>query len=206
MPVPALVAVLEEARERGFLGPGPVEPHLEHAAGFAEALAPAAPPHSAVDLGSGGGVPGLVLACAWPGSSWVLVEAHRRRAAFLEEAAVQLGCAERVRVVAERAELVGRDPAHRGSSPLVVARSFGPPGVTAECGAPLLALGGALVVSEPPGGDGARWPAAGLARLGAVPERVAHTAKGTFQLIRQAAACPERYPRRVGVPTKRPIF
>jgi 16S rRNA (guanine527-N7)-methyltransferase len=160
----------------------------------------------AVDLGTGGGVPGLVLACAWPGSSWVLVEAHRRRASFLEEAAAQLGCAGRVQVLAERAEVVGRAPAHRGAAPLVVARSFGPPGVTAECAAPLLAVGGALVVSEPPGGDGARWPVSGLARLGAVPERSVHSAKGTFQVIRQTTRCPDRYPRRVGVPAKRPLF
>jgi 16S rRNA (guanine527-N7)-methyltransferase len=198
--------VLEEARDRGFLGPGPVGAHLEHALGFAEALALDAPPRSAVDLGSGGGVPGLVLALAWPGSSWTLVEAHRRRASFLGDAAAQLGCSARVRVVAERGEVVGRDLAHRGSYPLVVARSFGPPAVTAECAAPLLAPGGILVVSEPPAGDGARWLASGLALLGAVPERVAHTTKGTFQLIRQVAPCPERYPRRVGVPAKRPLF
>ena len=119
---------------------------------------------------------------------------------------MRLGCSARVRVVAERAEVVGRDGAHRSTSPLVVARSFGPPAVTAECAAPLLATGGLLVVSEPPGGDGARWPVAGLALLGAVPERVFHTTKGTFQLIRQASPCPERYPRRVGVPAKRPLF
>ena len=159
-----------------------------------------------MDLGSGGGVPGLVLATVWPGSSWTLVEANKRRASFLREAAAQLGCSARVQVVAERAEVVGRDGAHRGAYPLVVARSFGPPAVTAECAAPLLAPGGLLVVSEPPAGDGTRWPAAGLARLGAVPERVARTARGTFQLIRQASPCPDRYPRRVGVPAKRPLF
>lgn len=180
--------------------------HLEHAAGFAEALAPDPPPPSAVDLGSGGGVPGLVLACAWPASTWTLVEAHRRRASFLEDAAARLGCSERVQVVAERAEIVGRDHARRGAFPLVVARSFGPPAVTAECALPLLAPDGLLVVSEPPASDGARWDPAGLALLGAVPIRVARTAKGTFQVIRQASACPDRYPRRVGVPAKRPLF
>jgi len=201
-----LVAVLEEARARGFLGPGPVGAHLEHAAGFAEAIASSAPPRSAVDLGSGGGVPGLVLAIAWPDSTWTLVEAHGRRASFLQEAASQLGCAARVHVVAERAEIVGRDPAHRGRYPLVVARSFGPPAVTAECASALLAPGGVLVVSEPPASDGARWRPAGLSLLGAAPERLVRTAKGTFQLIRQASPCPSRYPRRVGVPSKRPLF
>ena len=180
--------------------------HLGHGRGFVDALAPAAPPRSAVDLGSGGGVPGLVLAIAWPGSTWTLVEAHGRRASFLQEAASQLGCAARVHVVAERAEIVGRDPAHRGRYPLVVARSFGPPAVTAECASPLLAPGGVLVVSEPPASDGARWRPDGLSLLGAAPDRLVRTAKGTFQLIRQASPCPSRYPRRVGVPSKRPLF
>jgi len=151
-------------------------------------------------------VPGLVLATMWPATSWTFVEAHRRRAAFLEAAAMRLGCSARVDVVAERAELVGRDPAHRGAYRVVVARSFGPPAVTAECGAPLLAAGGLLVVSEPPASEGTRWPAAGLALLGAAPERVASLTKGTFQVIRQALPCPERYPRRIGVPAKRPLF
>jgi 16S rRNA (guanine527-N7)-methyltransferase len=151
-------------------------------------------------------VPGLVLADTWPNSSWALVEAHRRRAVFLRAAAAQLGWSDRVQVVAERAEVVGRDPAHRGAYPLVVARGFGPPAVTAECGVPLLASGGVLVVSEPPVGDGSRWPPEGLAVLGATAERVVRTPKGTFQLIRQGSPCPDRYPRRVGVPAKRPLF
>jgi len=183
-----------------------VEPHLEHAAGFAAALAPDPPPPSAIDLGSGGGVPGLVLACLWPDTTWTLVDAHRRRASFLEDAAARLGCSDRVQVVAERAEIVGRNQAYRSASPLVVARSFGAPAVTAECASPLLAPGGLLVVSEPPGSDGARWDPTGLALLGAAPERVARTAKGTFQVIRQVSPCPDRYPRRVGVPAKRPLF
>jgi 16S rRNA (guanine527-N7)-methyltransferase len=143
---------------------------------------------------------------AWPGTVWTLLEAHKRRASFLEQAAEQLGCSGRVRVVAERAEVVGRDLAHRGAYPLVVARSFGPPAVTAECAAPLLMPGGVLVVSEPPARDGGRWPPIGLALLGARPERVAPTANGTFQLVRQGSLCPDRYPRRVGVPSKRPLF
>ena len=134
------------------------------------------------------------------------LEAHGRRASFLQEAASQLGCAARVHVVAERAEIVGRDPAHRGRYPLVVARSFGPPAVTAECASPLLAPGGVLVVSEPPASGGARWRPDGLSLLGAAPDRLVRTAKGTFQLIRQASPCPSRYPRRVGVPSKRPLF
>ena len=123
-----------------------------------------------------------------------------------QDAAARLGCSARVQVVAERAEIVGRNQAYRSAAPLVVARSFGAPAVTAECASPLLAPGGLLIVSEPPGSDGVRWDPAGLALLGAAAERVARTAKGTFQVIRQVSPCPDRYPRRVGVPAKRPLF
>jgi 16S rRNA (guanine527-N7)-methyltransferase len=198
--------VLEEARARGFLGPGPVEPQVEHAAGFAVAAGREAPPGPALDLGSGGGLPGLVLACSWPGSRWTLVEANRRRAGFLAEAVDRLGCENRVAVVCERAEVVGRDPKHRGHYGLVVARGFGAPAVTAECGAPLLHGGGTFVISEPPRRDAHRWPASGLELLGLVAEPVVRTPNGTFQPLRQASPCPDRYPRRVGMPRKRPLF
>jgi 16S rRNA (guanine527-N7)-methyltransferase len=184
-----------------------VEAHLDHAAGYAEAVvAGGSPPARAVDLGSGGGVPGLPLALHFSACRWVLVESGVRRAAFLREAVVQLGVADRVAVVEERAEVVGRRTECRGTFDLVVARSFGPPAVVAECAAPLLRVGGRAVVSEPPGGAPARWPAAGLARLGLAFEVSVQSAGATYQALLQTSRCPDRYPRRVGVPAKRPLF
>ena len=64
-PESSLVAILEESRALGFLGPGPVEGHLPHSLAFAAAVED--PPARAVDLGAGGGLPGLVLAALiWP--------------------------------------------------------------------------------------------------------------------------------------------
>lgn len=191
---------LEQARSYGFLGPGPVEPHIEHAYGFAAAFP--APPQSFVDLGSGGGVPGLVLASLWPASQAVLVDSMERRTAFLTEAVQALGWADRVTVVRERAEAFGRE--RRGEFEAVVARGFAPPPVTAECAAPLLAVGGLLVVSEPPEEAG-RWPAAEVGALGLEVVGVV-TAEARYQVLRQARPCPEQYPRRVGVPAKRPLW
>jgi 16S rRNA (guanine527-N7)-methyltransferase len=164
------------------------------------------PPQECVDLGSGGGVPGLVLATSWPASRWTLIEAGRRRCAYLAEAIARLGLGGRVQVVGERAEAIGRDPGHRGRYGLVVARSFGPPPVTAECAAPLLRTGGFLVVSEPPDSDGARWEPSGLAVVGMEPVRLWQDMAGTFQVVAQRLPCPDRYPRRTGVPAKRPLF
>jgi 16S rRNA (guanine527-N7)-methyltransferase len=109
-----------------------------------------------------------------------------------------------VRVVTGRAEDVGRRADHRGSYQVVVARSFARPAVVAECAAPLLAVGGRLVVSEPPE-RGDRWPEEGLSVLGL--HLVATTSVGPrLVTLHQKDRCPERFPRRVGVPGKRPLW
>jgi 16S rRNA (guanine527-N7)-methyltransferase len=205
-----LVPVLEEARRRGFLGPGPVEVHVDHAAGYAAALAAAAGagwvPARAADLGSGAGLPGVPLALRFSATEWTLVEASVRRAAFLREAVHGLDLADRVTIVEERAEILGRSPEYRGTFDLVVARSFGAPAVLAECAAPLLRAGGWAVVSEPPGGDPDRWPAPALAQLGLAPAALVRAGGAAYQVLHQDSPCPDRWPRRVGIPAKRPLF
>jgi 16S rRNA (guanine527-N7)-methyltransferase len=196
-----LDAVLEQARELGFFGPGPAAAQRAHAEAFADVLD--GPPALAVDLGSGGGVPGLVLAARFPESRWILVDAMAKRTAFLAAAVLELGFEDRVEVCTARAEEVGRE--RRGLVDLVVSRSFGPPPVTAECAAPLLRVGGALVVSEPPGGAADRWNEAGLAMVGLAVE-AALPGPPAFVRLRQVDACPERFPRRTGLPRKRPLW
>jgi len=160
------------------------------------------------DLGSGGGIPALVVASEWTDSSLDLIEANGRRAAFLRVALDRLGLGGRARVVEERAEACGRDQAMRGVFDGVTARSFGRPAVVAECAAPLLKPGGWLVVSEPPPGleqGGLRWPTEPLRQLGLVAERRVNE-EFEYQVLRQAEPCPDRFPRRDGVPAKRPLF
>ena len=145
---PALLAVLTRGRDLGFLGPGPVEVHLRHAEAYAPFVGAST---SAVDLGSGGGVPGLVLARhAGDACRWQLLDANRRRCAFLREVVQELGLGERVGVLEGRAEDFGRQALLRGQADLVVARSFGPPAAVAECAAPLLAVGGGPRPGSPP--------------------------------------------------------
>lgn len=196
-----LLAQLERARSLGLLGPGPVEDHLAHAAGFTAALDGLT--GRVIDLGSGGGLPGLPIAWARPDLELILVDASARRGAFLESARDALGLADRVRVVVGRAEVVGRSEL-RGTADAVVARGFAAPAATAECAAPLLRVGGRLVVSEPPTGP-SRWPDAGIAPLGLVALGPP-AGSPRLQLLELQAPCPDDYPRRDGVPAKRPLF
>ena len=225
-----LQEILVAARDAGFLGPGPIERHLRHARGFVDLGRMEAEGESPriLDLGSGGGLPGLVVAEAWPEATVVLLEANDRRSHFLERAVVACDLQERVSVVHQRAEICGRDPLYRATFDGVVVRSFGSPAVVAECAAPLLRIGGWLVVSEPPGEDSAtalgadpgtdkadlrraiaeeveRWPADKLEPLGLDPVKSVRTEFG-YQILRQVLLCPDQFPRRNGVPSKRPLF
>lgn len=196
-----LSQVLEESRRRGFLGTGPVDAHISHAERFVTAIGRESAA-TVLDLGSGGGVPGLVLAFRWPESTIFLLDAADRRTSFLFEAVQTLGVDDRVHVIRGRAEEIAHRDEFRGRFDIVVARSFGPPAVVAECAAGFLHVGGNLVVSEPPEDDGERWPHDGLDRLGM---KIVSVGGGTV-VISQQRACPERFPRRVGVPAKRPLF
>jgi 16S rRNA (guanine527-N7)-methyltransferase len=209
--------VLTAAREAGFLGPGPIAPQVRHAEGFlalARRLSPADPRAGTtrlLDLGSGGGLPGLVLAAQWLSCAVVLLDAGTRRAEFLRRAVLTCGLGDRVSVVHQRAEVCGRDPSYRGTFDGVVVRSFGAPAVVAECGAPFLRPGGWLLVSEPPGSPeedvvvSTRWPTGPLAQFGLEPGEFVREEFG-YQVLHQKEACPERFPRRDGVPAKNPLF
>lgn len=204
----AIVEVLERSRTLGFLGPGPIEDHLRHAVTFEDALVEvgALPGGRSngrcLDLGTGGGVPGLVLAARWPSSHWTLLDSMERRTAVLRDEIAALGQDERIEVICARAESAARQPELRQTFDVVTARSFGPPAVTAECARGFLVAGGHLVVSDPPDGPGDRWPIDGLTQLAL--SVVAHVFGCT--VLRAEGPVPEAIPRGVGRPGKRPAF
>ena len=174
----------------------------------------AALPHldgtDAVDLGSGGGVPGIVLALARPGMRWLLVDSVRKKADVLRGFVDALGL-DNVEVVAERAELLGRDPARRERHGLVVARACAALPVLAEYALPLLAVGGRLIAWKGPiGDDELRAGAAAAGRLGGgTPsvEPAGFEALGDhrFVLVDKRSPTPPAYPRRPGEPARRPL-
>ncbi len=202
-----LYRALEESRARGFLGPLPIEVQIEHALGFERVWNDVSdtPPSRFLDLGSGGGLPGLVLFDHWKVPA-TFIDSMIKRTSFLSEVLSSEGSPDEGRVLTGRAEQLSRDDLLDGSFPLVTARSFGPPAVTAECAVRFLSLGGFLIVSEPPDDDETgRWNPAALGQLGLhLEDRVRHGA--AYQILRKVRPTPDRYPRSIGTPGKSPLF
>lgn len=151
-------------------------------------------------------MPGLVVAELMPDLHVTLLDGSARRAGWLLEAVDRCNLQGRVEVIASRAEQAGRSPDRRGRFAIVLARSFAAPPVTAECAAPFLRDQGLLVVSEPPRADPRRWPVEALSQVGLVPGPPIALPSGHYQTLTMSGVCPERFPRRVGVPTKRPLY
>jgi 16S rRNA (guanine527-N7)-methyltransferase len=143
-----------------------------------------------VDVGSGGGAPGIPLAVSFPDREVVLLEAERRKCDFLERWAPP-----NARVVWGRAEEQETDWA--GAA---VAKALAHPPTAAEWTLPLVRPGGAAVLWVGPSADRARV-ARVAERLAAEPE----DAPEGFLVLRKLGPTPEGFPRRVGVARKRPL-
>lgn len=169
-------------------------------------------PARAVDLGSGGGVPGLALAIARPGIAWTLVDSVGKKAAILRGFADRLRL-ENVSVLAERAETLGRDAAHRERYDVVTARACAALPVLAELALPLLEPGGQVLAWKGPLTENDQEVRAGNAvssLLGGGELRLlgaGHAALGGhhFVTIDKLTPTPPRFPRRPGEPARRPL-
>ncbi|KAL6772401.1 hypothetical protein ACKKBG_A30095 [Auxenochlorella protothecoides x Auxenochlorella symbiontica] len=180
-----------------------------------EAHAPPCPPSSGpltlMDVGSGAGFPGLVLAIARPAWRVTLLDSLAKRTRFLGAAAEAAGAAG-VRVVCANAEAAGRDPALRDAFQVVTARAVAEMRVLAELCLPFLAPGGVWVAAKGPAPEGevaAAGPALELlgAQLIGVEDVVCAGQQGrrTALTVRKLGPTPTGYPRAVGRPAKRPL-
>ncbi len=151
MPDHHLIKVLREAQRVGIIGPTDVEAELAHARQYVPGIPPDA--RDVVDLGSGAGLPGLIIAHDRPDLRLLLVERRAKRSDFLRRAVAALGMLDRVVVSGEDTEQMLRSPVHIAQYDVVTARAFGPPELTLRCAAGLLRSPGTLVVSLPPGGE-----------------------------------------------------
>ena len=164
-----------------------------------------------IDIGTGAGFPGLVLKIARPEIKLTLVEATSKKLEFCRQLAVTLGL-EGVEFLPDRAEAVGRDSAHRGAYDWAVARGVARMPVLAEYLLPLIRIGGyGLAQKGKAGFDEAEAATGVIEHLGGkLHEPVMVDLPGipdtrTLIVIEKVAETPSRYPRRVGIPAKRPL-
>lgn len=145
----------------GFLGDRPIDEVIEHARAFVLALQGVS--GTVIDLGAGGGVPGLVLAVDRPDLSITLLDRRTKRTDFLSRIVSRMRL-DHVTVVPADVEDAIRQ-GHVGFD-AVVARGFGPPDFTLRTGVRCLGSTGVIAISEPPSGD--RWDPGLIESLGLI--------------------------------------
>lgn len=167
-------------------------------------------PRSALDLGSGGGVPGIVMAIARPAVQWTLVDSVRKKGDALRGFVEALGLSN-VAVLSERAEILARQGAHREAHDVVAARACAALPVLVEYALPLLRRGGSLLAWKGPvsAGEMAAGAAASTLLGGGPPDLrpsgVPSLGEHAFVIVPKVAATPDRFPRRPGEPGRRPL-
>ena len=163
------------------------------------------------DVGSGAGFPGLALKVAMPDLDVVLIEATGKKAEFLDWTIEKLGLGD-VEVLAERAEAVGHRDGYREEFDVVTARAVGSMATVLELTLPLCKVGG--VVLAPRGTDAiaeAQAAEDASSKLGGGTPRVAPTSQEgagehtAVVVVSKTSETPKRYPRRDGMPAKRPL-
>jgi 16S rRNA (guanine527-N7)-methyltransferase len=166
----------------------------------------------AIDLGSGGGVPAIPLAIARPDLSWLLVDSVGKKARALAGFGDSLGLSS-VEVIADRAEVVGRNPRYRERAGLVTARAVASLPALAELALPLLIEGGRLIAWKGPlaaGDEELRRGARAATQLGGgtpdvIPMDPPRLGGHTLVRVTKERPTPARYPRRPGEPARRPL-
>lgn len=179
---------------------GPPQPLVEDSLALLDHLGDA---RSLVDVGSGGGMPGLPLKIAQPELEVTLLEADRRKAAFLVRAAAELGLA--VEVVTGRAEEAGRGPL-RERFDVAVCRALAPMPVLAELCLPLVRVGGRLLAMKTQVEEATHAIAVlGGGEPAVIRAPTAARQRGLIVVVPKLSPTPKEYPRRPGVPGKRPL-
>jgi 16S rRNA (guanine527-N7)-methyltransferase len=149
-------------------------------------------PGDIVDVGSGGGAPGIPLAAALPDRDVTLLEASRRKCDFLERIAPSFS---NLRVVRGRAE---EQPLDRYGA--AVAKALAAPPVAAEWCLPLVRPGGGVVLWVGPSAD-----RDGVSRAAEELEAALEDAPEGFLVLRKLGSTPPGFPRRPGIARKRPL-
>jgi len=164
-----------------------------------------------VDVGSGGGVPALPIAVVLEDFDFLCIESAAKKTRVLEELCETIGL-NRVTILGDRVERVGHDPQWRERADWATARGVGSLATTCELTLPLLRTGGRFLAQK--GADVQRELAdaqSALIQIGGRageiidvgPER--RTTRRMVVIIEKIAPTPDRFPRRAGLPAKRPL-
>jgi len=171
----------------------------------------ARPDARAIDVGSGAGFPGLPLKLVCPGLHLTLLEATGKKVTFLEHIVARLGL-RRVSAIHGRAEDLAHEPAHREAYDLALARAVAELPVVAEYTLPFCKVGGWVVAQKGEAGAAEAWSAErAIALLGGELRRVVPVElpglpeDRSLVVVEKVGPTPERYPRRPGMPGKRPL-
>ncbi len=164
-----------------------------------------------IDIGTGGGFPGLPIAIARPDWSLSLLDATRKKMVFLETVRLTLGL-EQVDLVCDRAESLGQNWHYRQRFDLALVRAVGPASVCAEYALPLLKVGGTAILYR---GEWATEAAIPLrSALKALGGTLTTTQAWTTPLSQSSRHClylqklaptPAKFPRPLGVPSRQPL-
>lgn len=164
-----------------------------------------------VDVGTGAGFPGLPLKILCPQIQLTLVESVEKKARFCEHIIERLGL-ERVEIVRERAEIIGQNRRFREQFDWAVARAVALMPILMEYLLPLVRVGGHALAMKGESGPAEIHSADNALDLlgGRLQRLIPMTLPGVVEqrylvVVDKVAATPEKYPRRVGIPTKRPL-
>ena len=171
---------------------------------------PSGSPESLADIGAGAGFPGIPLKLLWPEMRLLLVESVGKKTEFLEHIVKTLGLTD-VEICTARAEALGQNASYREQFALVTGRAVASLNVLAEYCLPLCRIGGLFVA--PKSADGAQEAALAeraLQQLGGqyqqtIDVHLPEVDPRTLVVVRKVQPTPAQYPRRVGLPLKRPL-
>lgn len=193
----------EEVQVKHFLDSLTVIPGLKACSGVES--------FNLIDVGTGAGLPGIPLKIAWPNIRLVLLEATSKKAKFLEHLIAKLGL-DNTEIVVGRAEGVAHDDRYREKFDVVLSRAVAPLPTLAELALPLAAPGGSFIAQKK--GDietELKSASRAIIRLGGHLREVKavnleeFSDKRCLVIIDKVKLTPPEYPRRPGIPEKRPI-
>ena len=166
---------------------------------------------SLIDIGTGAGFPGLPLKIVYPEMQLTLVESVQKKTLFLQAVVDELGLPD-VRIVAERAETLGQLPNYREQYDWAVARAVAEMRVLVELLLPFCKVGGQVLAQKGDSAEGETAVAANAIKvLGGQHSKTesvqlpGREEKHFLVVIEKQKPTPRQYPRRVGMPAKRPL-